>query len=282
MKSRFAVIELLPGSDQKDNKQAAGLISQILEAAQASESKVLRIEAGELKCVLPGSVDFAVICGSANAAELKSCAEELKKSGCWPLVAIDAFHNAGELEEAFSELETALVQLVKSDGLVDCIRSGRTFIYPYAKPDCTSTVCLLFDNASKALVIERLHDPYKGREAFPGGFLRVLIETLEDCAYRELEEECSIKLEPGELEFIDLRSHPARDPRTHVIDAGYAALISSNSRKAEILAQLKACDDASKAQLRPLKDLLAEQALAFDHREFLLNVLSHFGISLPS
>ncbi len=239
--------------------------------------KQFKILPGEALPAELSSEHFAVLAGSCTPERLREICVALVERKVWPLVMVDAFYNAGDLLAEFNKLESDLFQLARTPAVVGSIRSGRYHIYPYAKPDCTSTVCLLFDSGTQALVIERLHYPFAGREAFPGGFLRVMVESMEDAAYRELEEECSIRLHPGELVCIDVRSAPSRDPRAHIIDVGYALMVS-DERKLEIMQQLKAGDDASKAHLKPVSELLQPDALAFDHRDLLLNVLKHFDL----
>jgi ADP-ribose pyrophosphatase YjhB (NUDIX family) len=221
---------------------------------------------------------IAVLCGKTSEIELQKRCEEVLEAHAWPVVLVDAFENAHDLKTAFSNLEAKYIQLARTGGLIALMKSGRNFVYAYEKSDCTATVCLLFDGGTQALVIERLHEPYAGRSAFPGGFLRVQLETLEDAAYRELEEECGLKMEKGEMVLVDVRSAPNRDPRAHIVDAGYAAVISTE-RKEELLKQLSAGDDASKAHLMPVEDLLKDNALAFDHGLLLVNTLRHFGLS---
>lgn len=224
-----------------------------------------------------GNHSVVVLCGTASEEQLLKCCQQILSASAWPVVLVDAFANAETLKGAFSKLESRYIQLARTGGLIALMKSGRNFLYAYEKSDCTATVCLLFDEGTQALVIERLHDPYAGRNAFPGGFLRVQLETLEDCAYRELEEECGLKMKKGEMVLVDVRSDPHRDPRAHIIDAGYAALIGAD-RKKELIEQLSAGDDASKAHLLPVADLIEDGALAFDHGELLLSALRHFGL----
>lgn len=283
MKSSFALLALndLDSAPASETDMTADQNIFALKAA----SEVVAAEIINLSHNLPlpellFSRNFVALCGSCSPERLFEYCKTLKDSGVWPIVAVDAFTQSRLLSQTFSELEARLVQLSKTAAIIGSLRNGCSFIYPYAKPDCTSSVCLLFDNATQALVIERLHEPFQGRDAFPGGFLRVLLETMEDCAYRELEEECSLRLEPGELQLIDIRSAPDRDPRAHIVDAGYAAMFDEK-RKVELMQQLKAGDDAGGVHLRSVKELLEPAALAFDHRDFLLATLRHFKLPIP-
>ena len=66
---------------------------------------------------------------------------------------------------------------------------GLNFCYKYPHPSVT-TDCVIFgfDGAKlKVLLIQRGIEPYKGRWAFPGGFLQ-MDESAEEGALRELHE----------------------------------------------------------------------------------------------
>src|SRR5258708_26491314 len=68
------------------------------------------------------------------------------------------------------------------------------FTYQYPRPAMT-VVCVVFgfdESELKVLLIERGLEPFKGRWALPGGFVR-LEETLDEAARRELEEEAGLK-----------------------------------------------------------------------------------------
>jgi len=270
MKLKYALVELGNTCNAGEPDVASRVASLNALACGGCARYKLAPEA-----VLPDLNDcmFAVLYGNCSGAELTERCLALSQAQVWPIVVRDAIFSCQSLADTFSKLDENLVQLATTTGIVASITSGRSFIYPFAKSDCTASVCLLFDGGTQALVIERLHDPEKGKNAFPGGFLRVFLETVEDCAYRELAEECGLAMLPGELVLVDIRSAPGRDPRSHIVDAGYSALISKR-RKNELMTQLKAGDDAGKAQLLPVAELLAGE-LAFDHHEFLLNALKH-------
>lgn len=302
MKFRFAVVELLAENAAIEDSIANQIASlkAAHSAAQRSTTKTNAASAAisaasetqssaasqcfQLKHSQPlppeiADCQFAFVCGLCDTNELLERCRQLADIGIAALVVVDAFEKPEQLAAAFSELETKNVQLVKAAAVHSMLKSKHEFIYPYAKPDCTATVCLFFDEGKNTLVIERKHDPFKGKHAFPGGFLRVMLETIEESAVRELEEECSLKLASGELIQVDVRSAPDRDPRAHVVDVGFAALID-NKRKNELLAQLKAADDAAKAQLIPVADLLAN-GMAFDHLNLLTSALTRLSIQQP-
>ena len=66
--------------------------------------------------------------------------------------------------------------------------------YKYPHPSVT-TDCVIFgfDGSNlKVLLVQRGIEPYKGRWAFPGGFLR-MDESAEEGALRELREETGLQ-----------------------------------------------------------------------------------------
>ena len=112
------------------------------------------------------------------------------------------------------------------------------------------------------LVVERGNEPYRGRPALPGGFLRT-DEDPDDAARRELGEETG--LDGGRLHLEQLRTYgdPGRDPRGRVITVAYLAIAPS-------LPTPVAGSDASAARWEPVR---AAGSLAFDHEEILADGL---------
>ena len=124
--------------------------------------------------------------------------------------------------------------------------------YKYPHPSVT-TDCVIFGfdgTRLNILLIERGIEPYKGRWAFPGGFLNI-DEAAEDGARRELFEETG--LQTAYIRQFHTFSAPDRDPRERVISIAYYALVR--------LSDVKAGDDAAKAQWFPLDKV---PSLAFD------------------
>jgi 8-oxo-dGTP diphosphatase len=103
----------------------------------------------------------------------------------------------------------------------------------------------------QVLLVERGIEPYKGRWAFPGGFLK-MDETAEEGALRELKEETG--LEGAYMEQFHTFSAPERDPRERVITIAYYALVK--------IQEVKGGDDAASARWFPLDEI---PSLAFDH-----------------
>ena len=127
------------------------------------------------------------------------------------------------------------------------------YCYRYPHPAVT-TDCVIFGfdgERLQVLLIERGIEPYKGRWAFPGGFLK-MDETAEEGARRELKEETG--LDSAYMEQFHTFSTPERDPRERVITIAYYALVK--------IQEVKGGDDAASARWFPLDEI---PSLAFDH-----------------
>ncbi|MFN8207850.1 MAG: NUDIX hydrolase [Bacteroidales bacterium] len=137
--------------------------------------------------------------------------------------------------------------------------------YDYPRPAVTAD-CLIFRQQKtiwEVLLIERLHEPFKGCWAFPGGFIN-MDETIEDAAARELFEETG--LQHVRLEQFRTFSKPDRDPRGRTISVVFTGIITSD----DIV--IKAGDDAASAKWFPLS---AIPTLAFDHAEMFDLAIAH-------
>ncbi|MBQ8362052.1 MAG: NUDIX hydrolase [Bacteroidaceae bacterium] len=132
-----------------------------------------------------------------------------------------------------------------------------TYIYQYPHPAVT-TDCVIFgfDGVSiKVLLIQRGIEPFKGKWAFPGGFMKI-DETAEECARRELEEETGLK--NAAVEQFYTFSDVNRDPRERVISVAHYALVR--------LSEVKGGDDAASARWFSMDEV---PSLAFDHDRIL-------------
>lgn len=127
----------------------------------------------------------------------------------------------------------------------------------------------LHEGALHALVVRRDQEPYAGRLALPGGFVRP-DEDLEDAARRELQAETGLA---GRLVLDQLRTfgRPGRDPRDRVVSVAYLGVVPEAEEAS--LGEVVAGDDAREAGWSPVSELLAPGApadeLAFDHAEIL-------------
>lgn len=131
------------------------------------------------------------------------------------------------------------------------------YCYKYPHPSVT-TDCVIFGfdgTKLKVLLIERGIEPFKGRWAFPGGFLR-MEESAEQGALRELREETGLK--GAYIKQFHTFSDPNRDPRERVITIAYYALVK--------MQEVKGGDDAAKAEWFALDEV---PSLAFDHDRIL-------------
>lgn len=131
--------------------------------------------------------------------------------------------------------------------------------YKYSRAALTVD-CVVFgfdEGELKVLLIQRALDPFKGKWALPGGFVRV-DETLDEAARRELAEEAGLK--NVFLEQLYTFGAVDRDPRERVVSVAYYALV-----KLPVHAT-KAATDALEAHWFPIS---AIPKLAFDHAEIL-------------
>ena len=138
--------------------------------------------------------------------------------------------------------------------------------YTYQYPRAALTVdCVVFgfdEGELKVLLIQRALEPFQGRWALPGGFVR-LEETLDEAARRELAEEAGVK----NVFLEQLYSFGAvdRDPRERVVSVAYYALVKLAAFTT------KAATDASDAQWFPISKV---PRLAFDHPKILAAALA--------
>lgn len=133
----------------------------------------------------------------------------------------------------------------------------KKFVYDYPHPAVT-TDCVIFgfDGSNlKVLLIERGIEPFKGKWALPGGFLK-MDETAEEGALRELEEETG--LTNAYIRQFHTFTEPGRDPRERVITIAHYALVR--------LQEVKGGDDAAQARWFAMDEI---PPLAFDHDRIL-------------
>ena len=138
------------------------------------------------------------------------------------------------------------------------------YTYQYARPAVTVD-CVVFgldDQDLKVLLIQRDNEPFAGRWALPGGFVK-MDETLEESALRELREETG--LTKVFLEQLYTFGNPNRDPRERVMTVAYYALVKLLDHK------VQAATDAREAAWFAVDDL---PKLCFDHNTILDTALT--------
>ena len=133
----------------------------------------------------------------------------------------------------------------------------KKYCYEYPHPSVT-TDCVIFGfdgTKLSVLLIKRGVEPYEGKWALPGGFLK-MEEDAETGAKRELQEETG--LEDAYMRQFHTFSAPERDPRERVITIAYYALVR--------MQEVKGGDDAAEARWFTLDKV---PQLAFDHDRIL-------------
>lgn len=133
------------------------------------------------------------------------------------------------------------------------------YIYDYPHPAVTVD-CVVFgldDEDLKVLLVQRDQEPFAGRWALPGGFVRA-DEGLEEAARRELQEEAGLL--KVYLEQLYTFGEPNRDPRERVVTVAYYALVNIRDHT------VKAATDARNAAWFAVADT---PTLAFDHARIL-------------
>jgi len=111
------------------------------------------------------------------------------------------------------------------------------------------------DGVLSMLTVERGNEPYAGKAALPGGFLRKG-ESLLDAALRELAEETSLDGSDLHLEQLAVYDDLERDPRGRVVSVAYLAI-------APDLPIPVGGSDAASARWAPVSEMRG--TLAFDH-----------------
>ena len=139
------------------------------------------------------------------------------------------------------------------------------YTYKYPRPALTADcVVVTKEKEPRVLLIQRGNEPFKGRWAFPGGFME-MDETSEQCAIRELEEETGLKV--GVVHQIGAYSKVDRDPRGRTISVAYLATV-------EEPLEARGQHDAAKAEWFYIDDL---PPLAFDHDEIMADAIALYN-----
>jgi len=139
-------------------------------------------------------------------------------------------------------------------------------IKQYRNPIPTTDIIIEYQEG--IVLIERKNPPYG--LAIPGGFSEVGL-SLPDNARKEAKEETNLEIMIENEDTPMVFSDPDRDPRYHMISITYIA---------KGYGKLKAGDDAKKARVYSLdqvKEMIDNDALAFDHAKILMQYLKQRG-----
>jgi ADP-ribose pyrophosphatase YjhB (NUDIX family) len=134
----------------------------------------------------------------------------------------------------------------------------------YNNPIPTTDIVIEYDGG--VVLVERKNPPYG--LALPGGFAELGI-SLEQNAVKEAKEETGLNVDLKRL--LQVYSDPSRDPRVHTISVAYVG---------KGWGKLEAGDDAKKANvysIPEIKELIADDKLAFDHAKILERYLIEKG-----
>lgn len=115
----------------------------------------------------------------------------------------------------------------------------------------------------EVLLVQRGHEPFKGKWAIPGGFIR-LSENLDQAATRVLYEKTNVK--DVYLEQLYTFGKPDRYPNARVITVGYFALIRSDDLKLSYNTEM----DIQQVDWHSVYNL---PGLAFDHQDIISHAL---------
>ena len=137
-----------------------------------------------------------------------------------------------------------------------------SYQYPRAALTVDCVVFGLDESELKVLLIQRGLEPFKGKWALPGGFVRV-DETIDEAARRELGEEAGLK--DVFLEQLYTFGAVNRDPRERVVSVAYYSLVKLAAH------DTKAATDAADARWFPIS---GAPKLAFDHGDILATALA--------
>jgi 8-oxo-dGTP diphosphatase len=130
------------------------------------------------------------------------------------------------------------------------------------------------DQGFSVLLVKRGSAPYRGRWAFPGGFVDER-EDLEPAARRELREETGVGGSRLRLDQLGAYGAPRRDPRHRVISVAFVAVLPPDVAAV-------AGDDAADVGWLPVAGLLGSRRLAFDHGRILADAVAWLRERLES
>ena len=117
----------------------------------------------------------------------------------------------------------------------------------------------IHEGSLKVLLVKRASEPFKGKWAIPGGFIR-LSENLDNAALRILKEKTNVQ--NIYLEQLYTFGDPLRHPNSRVITCAYFALIRSD----DIELSFEKNAEITSVEWQKVYDM---PPLAFDHKEII-------------
>tara|TARA_B100001094_G_C18173582_1_gene796574 strand:- start:2068 stop:2481 length:414 start_codon:yes stop_codon:yes gene_type:complete len=124
----------------------------------------------------------------------------------------------------------------------------------FRNPSLAADAICLRNGGAEVLLIRRGRPPWKGRLAFPGGFVDYG-EDPEIAALRELLEEAGVRGRDPQLYAVN--GSPDRDPRKHIVSIFYIISVDEGSEP-------EAGDDAAEAEWIKI-DSIESGDIAGDH-----------------
>jgi ADP-ribose pyrophosphatase YjhB (NUDIX family) len=242
------------GNEQTQSLRAAAKIAGVPIVLISNDDASFQQLASFLPCV-------PVICGEANLETVSKLSKFIRDFGATPLIPIDALILSDWMDDTAlnSSLSNLGVHLALTEGVSYLFKMPQRYVYAYPKPDVSASLVVIMEPSARVILVRRKEEPFAGMYSVPGGFLQPLTETLESCACREFKEETGVALAPEDLQLLSVQSSPLRDPRGHVINSSYLAVVRDWSHL-----KFKAGDDARSVELVPLNEAL-NMRLAADH-----------------
>ena len=145
------------------------------------------------------------------------------------------------------------------------------YSYTYPRPQVTVDAIVFHHDewgTTRILLVTRGKEPYKGRLAFPGGFIN-LDELLVDACVRELEEETGLIVPAKRMKFFKMADKVDRDPRARTIGGIFTTELESDSPP-DVTGQ----DDADYAAWYEVDKVNDADLWSFDHHELFINAYS--------
>lgn len=291
MKLSFSVLLLAQGQNPVNlfnangpysgSKKCQSLVDIAMDCGIEVHSSIERLESLSTE---EAQSRVVFVAGDPAHGQLSATLKQLDVLGMTPVIVVDALPNFLDIQKELTEIVEQRFQVGVVNQVKGMVKTPRLMLYQFGKSDVTTTIFVVIGAGTKdarVLTIVRDRMPFKGKLAFPGGFLDNHIESLLGCASREGMEETSVSVPPEELVLLDVRSGAARDDRGHVIDHGYMWLVPKD-KEAAVLASVQAGDDAQagSAGFTLVTDLLQSREMAFDHYDMLLAAV-RTGLVLP-